>query len=241
MAISKEEQLILPVRDILITQCFGVNIIRPGFYKELGIPCDKHNGIDFWAKVGCPVFAAHDGIVTWAGTDALGGLSVNLTSNMAGKGFYTIYYHLSIIDVNVGQKIRVGQTLGLSGMSGIQTGPHLHFGRKDTLNAATINKDNDYVGATDPAPYLAAADPCWDKSAAFKRYGRPRTWASYLVEKKVMISLRNSLHRNPTQEEINAAVYGGWDKETIINSALRYNWAFLKKADYIIGERPFEP
>ena len=45
-----------------------------------------------------------------------------------GNGINTLYSHLSEIDVSKGQSVATGQTIGLSGMTGYATGPHLHFG-----------------------------------------------------------------------------------------------------------------
>ncbi len=45
-----------------------------------------------------------------------------------GNGISTLYAHLSQIDVSQGQSVSIGQTIGLSGMTGYATGPHLHFG-----------------------------------------------------------------------------------------------------------------
>ena len=44
------------------------------------------------------------------------------------NGINTLYSHLSTIDVGKGQQVGTGQTIGLSGMTGYATGPHLHFG-----------------------------------------------------------------------------------------------------------------
>jgi len=45
-----------------------------------------------------------------------------------GNGLSTLYAHLSVIDVGKGQQVGRGQVIGLSGMTGYATGPHIHFG-----------------------------------------------------------------------------------------------------------------
>jgi tape measure domain-containing protein len=88
-----------------------------------------HKGIDYAASVGTPVFATQDGVVTHAGPGARapgvwGGEEVHI----AGGGFETWFAHLSRIMVTLGQNIRAGQQIALSGNTGISSGPHLHFG-----------------------------------------------------------------------------------------------------------------
>ena len=90
-----------------------------------------HNGIDIGMPIGTPLHAALSGTVIGTGnTDAVKGCY------SFGKwvlidhhnGLDTLYAHLSEIDVSKGQNLTTGQTLGLSGMTGYATGPHLHFG-----------------------------------------------------------------------------------------------------------------
>ncbi|GAB2767502.1 peptidoglycan DD-metalloendopeptidase family protein [Sinomonas soli] len=88
-----------------------------------------HKGIDFAAAIGTPVFAANDGAVTWAGPGVQapgvwGGNEVHIL----GNGIETWYAHLSSIGVQLGELVRAGQQIALSGNTGISSGPHLHFG-----------------------------------------------------------------------------------------------------------------
>lgn len=88
-----------------------------------------HKGIDYAAGVGTPVYATQDGVVSHAGPGARapgvwGGNEVHI----AGSGLETWFAHLSRIGVGVGQRVRAGQRIGLSGDTGISSGPHLHFG-----------------------------------------------------------------------------------------------------------------
>ena len=103
---------------------FGVDII--------------HTGIDIPAKRGTTVIAAGDGKVIWAGYGLFygsgaendpSGLAVSVEHDFGYKGqkLYTIYAHLDRIDVVVGQTVKTGTPVGLVGMTGNTTGPHLHF------------------------------------------------------------------------------------------------------------------
>src|SRR4051812_23916038 len=84
-----------------------------------------HTGIDLPAPIGTPVAAARTGVVTWAGWHAGGwGKEVTIAH---GDGVRTIYAHLSLVDVRVGQTVTTGTTVGRVGATGDATGPHLHF------------------------------------------------------------------------------------------------------------------
>jgi murein DD-endopeptidase MepM/ murein hydrolase activator NlpD len=84
-----------------------------------------HSGTDFRAKIGTKVHAANDGVVVIAQKRYYAGGSVVLDH---GQGVYSCYYHLSHINVHVGEKITQNEVVGLSGQSGRVNGPHLHFG-----------------------------------------------------------------------------------------------------------------
>ncbi len=83
-----------------------------------------HTGMDIRGEPGEPVHAAAAGRVSIAGWD--GGYG-NLVEIDHGNGLATRYGHLSQIDVQVGEDVRVGQTIGLIGSTGRSTGPHLHY------------------------------------------------------------------------------------------------------------------
>lgn len=112
-----------------ITQYFGntaFSTANSQIYNGHG-----HNAIDFGAPIGTPIKAALSGIVLATGnTDAARGCYSfgKWVMLIHGNGINTLYAHLSEIDVSKGQSITTGQTLGLSGMTGYATGPHLHFG-----------------------------------------------------------------------------------------------------------------
>lgn len=88
-----------------------------------------HKGIDLAAAVGTPVFASQGGRVTWAGPGVSApGVWGGNEIHIAGDGIETWFAHLSQIGVKLGQQVRAGQQIGLSGNTGISSGPHLHFG-----------------------------------------------------------------------------------------------------------------
>ena len=93
-----------------------------------------HNGVDFRAPRGTPVFAANAGIVKMAENLFYSG---NMVIIDHGNLIFTIYAHLSKIEVKAGQPIEKGQRLGLTGATGRVSGPHLHWGVK--VNDASVN------------------------------------------------------------------------------------------------------
>ncbi len=121
-----KNSLIWPLDKIVITQYFGnTEFAQSGAYNGSG-----HNGVDFGIAVGNNVYAAAGGVVMGAGdTDAA------CKNASYGKwilikhdnGLATLYGHLSAIHVVEGQKVVVGEKIGLSGNTGYSTGPHLHF------------------------------------------------------------------------------------------------------------------
>ncbi|WP_192401661.1 peptidoglycan DD-metalloendopeptidase family protein [Thermoanaerobacterium thermosaccharolyticum] len=85
---------------------------------------EYHTGVDFGVPLGTEIKAAADGVVVQAGTNGGYGNSVSIEH---GGGMETLYGHLSKVLVSVGQKVKQGDIIGLSGSTGKSTGPHLHF------------------------------------------------------------------------------------------------------------------
>lgn len=95
--------------------------------KELinGKISGRHRGWDFRAKIGTKVLAPNAGTVIYSGyLNSFGGTI--LVDH--GQGINTLYFHLSKMIANVGQHVQKGELLGLTGNSGISSGPHLHWG-----------------------------------------------------------------------------------------------------------------
>lgn len=112
-------------------------------YTKFGL--QGHDGVDFNLPMGTPVLASDNGEVILAGAGAYGETVV--LQHAWGR---TYYGHLSEIEVEVGQSVTKGAQLGLSGKTGLATGPHLHFGIKLQNNEFR----NGYFGKTDPNIYL---------------------------------------------------------------------------------------
>jgi len=111
-------KFILPMSSA-ITSPFGTARVFNGTLKSY------HGGTDFRAAVGSSVIAANDGVIVIAKDRYYAGGSVVIDH---GEGIYTQYYHLGSLNVKVGQSVKKGDIIALSGASGRVSGPHLHFG-----------------------------------------------------------------------------------------------------------------
>jgi septal ring factor EnvC (AmiA/AmiB activator) len=112
-----------------------------------------HKGIDLAASVGTPVFATEPGRVSWSGpgVQAPGVWGGNEVHIDGGSGIQTWFAHLSSMAVKVGQMVRAGQQIALSGNTGISSGPHLHFGTFDGGWPNDINPYTYLTGAAQPS------------------------------------------------------------------------------------------
>ncbi len=93
-----------------------------------------HKGVDISVPIGTEVRAVADGTVVmhypapnghYKGHEVFGGYVV--INHGRGTGLHTAYAHLSETRVNTGQYVFCGEVIGLSGSSGVSTGPHLHL------------------------------------------------------------------------------------------------------------------
>ncbi|HKB61116.1 MAG TPA: M23 family metallopeptidase [Gallionellaceae bacterium] len=129
---------VMPVKNSYFSSNFGWRI-DPFTGKEA-----MHEGVDFVVPTGTAVYASAGGIVQYAGPHPQFG---NLVEIDHGNGVITRYAHNSKVLVQVGQMVRRGQKIALSGATGRATGPHVHFEVR-------------YKGvAQNPARFLKNADP----------------------------------------------------------------------------------
>jgi murein DD-endopeptidase MepM/ murein hydrolase activator NlpD len=113
------EPFVAPVRGAKDGRNFGHRRVFNGQ------PRAPHSGADLRADVGTPVYAANRGRVVLAKDLFYSGNAVIVDH---GLGLYTVYLHLSKIEVRPGTVVERGQRLGLAGATGRVTGPHLHWG-----------------------------------------------------------------------------------------------------------------
>jgi len=108
-------------RDANVTGRFGERRVFNGVKQS------QHYGTDLAGAVGEPVAATNDGVVVLARDCFASGKSIAVAH---GGGLFSVYFHLSDLDVRAGDVVRRGQTIGKVGQTGRVTGPHLHFGVK---------------------------------------------------------------------------------------------------------------
>ena len=113
-----------PLKYARVTSGFGRRV-----HPVLGFS-HRHNGVDFAAPSGTPVWAAADGMVKRAGWIGACGRAIFLRHP---TGHETQYCHLSRIapGVKLGQRVAQKQVIGAVGSTGRSTGPHLHYGMKN--------------------------------------------------------------------------------------------------------------
>lgn len=125
-----EKIFVSPVKSLKISSLFNLHRKHP-ITKKI----QPHNGIDFVAKSGTPVYPAHEGrIIAKSHTRAKG----NFILIDHGNGFKTTYDHLKKFqkDLRVGDFVTTKDQIGQVGKSGFATGAHLHF---------AVLKDDFYV------------------------------------------------------------------------------------------------
>lgn len=160
---------------VSISQGFGE--VSPT-YTSMGLK--GHNGIDFRAAHGQPVYAAHDGMASFQ-IDSGGGCGVVLITEQefdyegSTTLFKTIYWHLcnshtepkyaSPFEDKTGfTHVKTGDLIGYADNTGLSTGDHLHFALKPVAKGEAwgtyYNTDpsNGYGGCIDPLPYLIISD-----------------------------------------------------------------------------------
>lgn len=111
-----------PLKEPVITEYFGW---RKKSRRRSKTNLRMHDGVDLKAYKNTPVYAAADGEVIYAARRVRSyGKMIVLD---CGNGWSTVYAHLNDYKVKVGQSVKRGDLIALSGRTGRATGPHLHF------------------------------------------------------------------------------------------------------------------
>lgn len=135
-----------------VTQGYGATS-----FAATGYAGKWHNGIDIGVPIGTPIYAAADGVVSGVGNEDAycpKGAYGRYTTITHDNGLVTLYGHQSKQVVSVGQRVKRGDLIGYSGMTGYATGPHLHL--------TVYSKETFYIGATrvcGPGPFGGDLNP----------------------------------------------------------------------------------
>ena len=124
----------IPVDSKRITSGFGDR--RVFEYTDKKTSTSLHYGIDYGVPTGTPVHSCAEGKVVLAENRISTGWSVVIEHL---PGLYSLYYHLDSLGVHEGQYVKQGERLGLSGATGLATGPHLHW--EVRLNMGAVNPE----------------------------------------------------------------------------------------------------
>ena len=133
------------------SQGFGENV---SYYSDTTIwprPTNGHPGIDWPCTTGTEIYSPLNGTVKSLAVDYRTGAGFGAGVILKCVEGEVLLWHLSRIDVSVGQAVKIGDIIGLSGNSGVSSNPHLHL----EWRPYPIQYNNDFWGAADPAPILA--------------------------------------------------------------------------------------
>jgi murein DD-endopeptidase MepM/ murein hydrolase activator NlpD len=152
MAEDKEEMLaaipaIMPVRNEQlghIASGFGMR-----FHPILKIH-RPHEGIDFVAKAGTPIYASGNGVIAKAERSTSFGNMVKINH---GYQYETIYAHLQRSVVRKGQRVKRGDIIGYMGNTGLSVSTHLHY--EVHKNGKAVNPVNFFYGNLKPEEFVA--------------------------------------------------------------------------------------
>jgi murein DD-endopeptidase MepM/ murein hydrolase activator NlpD len=150
---EREQKIMAALWPVDSLRIWNGNFVDPLPGKEIGtpfgvrriinkIPKNSHTGVDISADEGDPVLAPNDGVVVLVDDQFYTGNCIVLDH---GQGIYTMFFHLSKINVRYGQAVMKGDVIGLVGSTGRATGPHLHWGvrmqgaRVDPLELIHLN------------------------------------------------------------------------------------------------------
>jgi len=110
-----------------------------------------HEGMDFTAKMGTPIYATGDGVVSKADNTASG--YGNHIVIRHGYGYETLYGHLSKYNCRPGKSVKRGDIIGYVGSTGRSEAPHLHY--EVHKNGRVVNPLNFYYGNISAVEYVA--------------------------------------------------------------------------------------
>ncbi|KAF2515205.1 peptidoglycan DD-metalloendopeptidase family protein [Flavobacterium foetidum] len=149
-----KENLLLAIPAIQPVQNENLKRVASGFGYRID-PFTKvrkmHNGMDFTANTGAPIYATGDGVVERADNTASG--YGNHVVIRHGFGYESLYAHLSKYNCRPGQRVKRGDVIGYVGSTGRSEGPHCHY--EVHKDGKVVNPLNFYYGNISAVEYVA--------------------------------------------------------------------------------------
>jgi len=269
--ISSVIRIAKPVKNARVSQEFGepASDYLKRKYKEFGL-VDRdgkafHNGIDFATPKGQKCFAVFDGTVTRVrlGSPSAGNYVIYRTDEFSveGRAVYLEfrYLHLWKTKVKVGERVKLGDVIGLIDSTGFSTGHHLHFDVRVYIQGQMVDRfnadmSNGHLGYIDPDKVFVNVN--WNKFPVDRYYDKKRNWGleytfrfantpvGYLLtpflEERIkaaryvhkVLKSRNRKPPHLTGRELNAIIYGSWSLRDVLDPAMFALWAYYTKAEY---------
>ena len=128
---------------VMFVSGFGYRI-HP-IYKTRKLHC----GDDWSCPQGTKIYATGDGVVSYAGFERGYGKHVIINH---GFGFQTLYGHMSVVKVQPRQKVKRGDLIGLTGNTGLSSGPHIHY--EVHKGGKPVDPINYYLNDLTPSEYF---------------------------------------------------------------------------------------
>ena len=167
---AKKALLRTPVDGARISSSFGMR-----HHPILGFT-RMHQGVDFAVPAGTPIMASGDAVVASAGW--AGGYGNMVVLHHDGS-YATAYGHMSRIakGIKPGVRVRQGEVIGYVGMTGLATGPHLHY--EVRVDSKAINPLGVRLAATQKLDGRALADFHAQEAVTAKRVAALRSGGKY--------------------------------------------------------------
>jgi murein DD-endopeptidase MepM/ murein hydrolase activator NlpD len=121
-----------------------------------------HEGMDFSAKKGTPIYASGNGVVTRATRSASYGNVVYIDH---GYGYETRYAHMNQLKTKKGKKVKRGEIIGLVGNTGRSVASHLHY--EVRYNGRALNPMGYYFGNLTPTEFAAMQKASMQEGQSF--------------------------------------------------------------------------
>lgn len=125
-------------------------------YKKIA-NMNGHNGDDYAAPKGTPIYASHSGFITYENDSGGYGGNARIKFDEDGFTWELIFGHMSKFEGG-NRNIKQGELLGYVGSTGFSTAPHLHHGLRQYKSGKILNYNNGFLGWIDPMPYIVKGE-----------------------------------------------------------------------------------